>query len=332
MKEKIPMNIMKPIEGLHHITAVARDPQKNLDFYRSVLGQRLVKRTVNFDDPGTYHFYFADAAGTPGSVLTFFPWTGIQRGARGNGAANALAYNIPAGSLAFWQEHLTRSGVKTAAVEQRFGQEVMAFDDPDGLQIELVAGSQPVSTQPWLEGPVDERHALQGFHSATLWLEQMEATAEVLTKQMGYTYNGQEGSRHRFTGGPDSLGSIIDIVQRPAANGAVFGGGSVHHIAFRVSDDPSQLDYQKALRAAGLGVTGVKDRSYFHSIYFREPGGVLFEIATNNPGFATDEPGEKLGEALKLPEWLEPQRGEIEGMLAPLSLKPVRRGLYEPQN
>jgi glyoxalase family protein len=326
------MNIMKPIEGLHHITAVARDAQKNVDFYRNILGQRLVKRTVNFDDPSTYHFYFADAAGTPGSVLTFFAWSGISSGARGNGASNALAYNVPENALEFWQEHLRQNGVQTLALEERFGAQVLGFDDPDGLRLELVGSPLPAETQSWNEGPVDPRFALQGFHSSTLWLEELDPTAALLTKEMGYTYTGQQGSRHRFTGGPATLGSVIDIIHRPAGDQAVFGAGSVHHIAFRVPDDPSQLDYRQALLTAGLGVTAVRDRSYFHSIYFREPGGVLFEIATNNPGFATDEPAEKLGEALKLPEWLEPQRFKIENALSPLSLKAVQKVEYEPQN
>ena len=326
------MKLMNPIEGLHHITAVARDAQRNVDFYRNILGQRLVKKTVNFDDPGTYHFYYADAAGTPGSVLTFFPWTGIPRAVRGNGAANALAYNIPHDSLGFWQENLKRNGVQTEPLEQRFGADVLAFDDPDGLRIELIGSSEQPAIEPWLEGPVDARFALQGFHSATLWLDRVEPSAELLTKQMGYTFSAQEGSRYRFTGGPAALGSTLDIVERPGGSQAVFGAGSVHHIAFRVPDDPSQLDYQLALRSAGLGVTEVRDRSYFHSIYFREPGGVLFEIATNTPGFATDEPKTALGEMLKLPAWLESKRPQIEDLLAPLSLKPVEKVAYEQQS
>jgi glyoxalase family protein len=311
------MNIMRPIEGLHHITAVARDPQRNVDFYRNILGQRLVKRTVNFDDPGTYHLYYADASGTPGSVLTFFPWSGVKRATRGNGTTNSIAYNVPEGSLGFWQEYFKQNGIQTSAMEQRFGVEVLPFDDPDGLRIELVGNKQQAETQHWIEGPVDARFALQGFHSTTLWLDQVEPTAELLTNQMGYSFSGQEGSRYRFSGGPGALGSILDIVLRPGESQAVFGAGSVHHIAFRVPDDQSQLDYQQALQSAGQSVTGVRDRSYFHSIYFREPGGVLFEIATNNPGFAIDEPAELLGETLKLPDWLEEQRPEIEKLLTP---------------
>lgn len=323
---------MNPIAGLHHITAVAQEAQRNLDFYRNTLGQRLVKKTVNFDDPGTYHFYFADAAGTPGTVLTFFPWQGMQRGVRGNGAANALAYRVPTGSLGFWQGHLRGQGVTTAEVEQRFGEQVLPFDDPDGMRIELVEGAPRAETVHWEGGPVDRRYALQGFRSTTLWLDQLKPTADLLTGTLGYTFTGQEGDRYRFTGTAGALGSIVDVVVRPGSSRSVFGAGSIHHIAFRVPDDSTQLEYQAALAASRVGVTEVRDRSYFHSIYFREPGGVLFEIATNTPGFAIDEPVEKLGEALKLPGWLEPRRKEIEAVLPALTYQPVEKAEYEHRN
>jgi glyoxalase family protein len=313
------------IKGLHHITAIASDPQRTLDFYRNVLGQRLIKRTVNFDDPGTYHFYFADAAGTPGSVLTFFPWQGTRRGTHGNREAGALAYQAPAGSFGFWQQQLKRNGVVTGPVEQRFGTQVLPFEDPDGLRIEFVEGAQWDSVTPWEDGPIDSRYALQGFHSTTLWLDQVAPTVNLLTGLMGYTLTGQEGSRYRFTGAEGAVGSVVDILHRPGGNRSVPGAGSVHHIAFRVPDDSAQLDYLGALQAANQGVTPVQDRSYFHSIYFREPGGVLFEIATSNPGFEIDEPREKLGEALKLPEWLEPQRPQIEAVLPALTFKPIQK-------
>lgn len=320
---------MNAIEGLHHITAVTRDAQGNLDFYRNILGQRLVKRTVNFDAPDTYHFYFADAAGTPGSIMTFFAWPQTRRAVRGVGTTNALAYNIPQGSLGFWQEHLTRSGIPSGPVETRFGAEVLPFDDPDGLRIELVVSAEPAVTRHWAEGPLEARHALQGFHSATLWASRVEPTAALLTGQMGYTFQGQEGSRYRFASAAQN--GIIDILHQPGLRPAGFGAGSIHHIAFRVPDDQSQLAYQRSLSAAGLGVSEVRDRSYFHSIYYREPGGVLFEIATNNPGFAVDEDPARLGEGLKLPAWVEAQRPEIEKQLPPLSLKPVEKAAYAPQ-
>ena len=321
---------MEPIKGLHHVTAVTRDAQQNVDFYRNILGQRLVKKTVNFDAPEAYHLYFADEIGTPGSVLTFFAWPNMKRGMRGNGETASVAYNVPAGSLGFWQDHLKRNGIPTLPVEQRFGEEVLAFDDPDGMQVELVAAGAADEIHFWEAGPIPQVHALSGFHSVTLWLNEIEPTADLLINQMGYTFAERAGNRHRFTGGPGSLARSIDILHRPVQPEdkpyeASFGTGSIRHIAFRVPSDDVQLQYQAALRAAGYDVTPVRDRNYFHSIYFREPGGVLFEIATDTPGFAIDEPVESLGEALKLPEWFEPNRVLIERDLPPLELRPVSR-------
>jgi glyoxalase family protein len=315
---------MEPIKGLHHVTAVTRNAQGNVDFYRNVLGQRLVKRTVNFDAPDTYHLYFADASGTPGSVITFFAWGNVPRGIRGNGETAATAYNVPASSLGFWSDYLMKNGVPVQPIEKRFGVDVLPFDDPDGMRIELVASDETPQTEFWEDGPNSQLHALSGFHSVTLWMDRVEPTVEVLS-QMGYTAAGQERNRHRFIGGPGALGGIVDILHRPGQAPASFGAGSVHHIAFRVPGDEPQLEYQAALTQAGLGVTPVMDRSYFHSIYFREPGGVLFEIATNPPGFAIDESQDALGEALKLPEWLEPDRPAIERSIAPLSLKLIEK-------
>jgi glyoxalase family protein len=316
---------MDPIIGLHHVTAVARDPQRNVDFYRNVLGQRLVKRTVNFDSPDTYHFYFADETGSPGSVLTFFAWPNMRRGVPGNGETHAVAYNVSAGSLSFWQEHLTKNGVEVAEMEKRFGQNVLLFKDPDGMHLELVEVDSPPKVQHWTEGPIPEPYALRGFHSVTLWLDEVEPTADLLTRQMGYQAAGTEANRHRFIGDVKSRGHIVDILHRPGGMQAGFGAGSIHHIAFRVPDDPSQLKYQAALSDAGFRVTEVMDRNYFHSIYFREQGGVLFEIATDTPGFLIDESKETLGESLKLPEWFEPSRAQIESSLPLVDLKPVQK-------
>ncbi len=249
----------------------------------------------------------------------------MKRGVPGNGAANALAYHVPAGSLAFWADHLRSYGVAVGAAEQRFGEKLLPFDDPDGMRIELVESAPRADITHWEEGPIDRRYALRGFHSTTLWLGQLKPTADLLTGLMGYALTGQEGNRYRFTGAAGALGSIVDIVIRPGESRSLFGSGSIHHIAFRVPDDSTQWDYQAALRTAGLGVTDVRDRNYFRSIYFREPGGVLVEIATNSPGFAIDEPFEKLGEALKLPEWLEPQRAEIEAILPALAYTPFEK-------
>ena len=314
---------MEPIKGLHHVTAVARDPQRNIDFYRNVLGQRLVKRTVNFDSPDTYHFYFGDDAGSPGSILTFFAWPTMRRGVHGNGETNAVAYNVPAGSFGFWHEHLKQNGVTTRPVEKRFGEDVLPFDDPDGMRVELVESASAAPVRFWEAGPIPPACALKGFHSITLWLDEVEPTAELLTRQMGYATAGREGNRSRFVGDSNLSGHIVDIVHRPGKVPASFGSGSIHHIAFRVPTDEKQLQYQNSIREAGFRVTEVMDRNYFHSIYFRELGGVLFEIATDTPGFAIDEPAQALGETLKLPEWYEPSRTAIEQSLPPVTLRPL---------
>jgi len=312
---------MDPIKGLHHVTAVAGDPQQNIDFYRNVLGQRLVKRTVNFDSPDTYHFYFGDETGSPGGILTFFAWPGMRRGVRGNGETNAVAYNIPAGSLEFWQAHLHQHGISVDSVERRFGDKVLPFLDPDGMHVELVESAAAAPVRYWQEGPIPRSRAVLGFHSVTLWVDRVESTADLLTRHMGYAALGQEGQRYRFVGDPGASGNVVDLVHRPGESRAAFGVGSIHHIAFRVPQDEQQLEYQQAIRQAGFRVTDVMDRNYFHSIYFREHAGVLFEIATDTPGFAIDEPVESLGETLKLPEWYEPDRSAIEQSLLPITLK-----------
>jgi glyoxalase family protein len=249
----------------------------------------------------------------------------MRRGTPGNRETRAIAYNIPAGSLSFWQEHLSKAGVEVGPVEQRFGQAVLPFQDPDGMQLELVEVSSPPSVQHWAEGPIPEPYALRGFHSVTLWLDDVTPTAELLTQQMGYQAAGHAENRQRFTGDTTTLGHIVDIIHRPGQPEADFGAGSIHHIAFRVPDDQTQVEYQSALGAAGFRVTEVMDRNYFYSIYFREHGGVLFELATNPPGFLIDEPQNSLGEHLKLPEWFEPRRAQIESSLAPIELKPVQK-------
>jgi glyoxalase family protein len=316
---------MDAIKGLHHVTAIASDPQRNVDFYRNVLGQRLVKKTVNFDAPDTYHFYFADEIGHPGSVLTFFAWPKMRRGVRGNAETNSVAYNVPSGSLTFWQEHLRRNGIVSKPLEKRFSQNVLAFSDPDGMGVELIEIANLPKIDFWQAGPIPQEYALHGFHSVTLWLDNVEPTAELLTAQMSYQVEGQEENRTRFVADENALGHTIDLVARPGKPQAGFGVGSIHHIAFRVPNDEQQLEYQSLLRSAGFGVTQVMDRSYFHSIYFRERGGVLFELATDLPGFAIDEPVTALGEALKLPEWFEPSRSEIEQSLAALELKSIEK-------
>ncbi len=306
---------MNAIQGLHHITAMAGDPQKNVDFYQRVLGQRLVKTTVNFDDPGTYHLYYGDKTGTPGTIMTFFPWPHIVQGQPGVGETGAVAYTIPRNALAYWTERLQQLGYAPEPGGNRFGESVILFKDPDNMNLELIASEAPAQMLHWEDGPVPADKALQGFHSVTLWLANVDATAKLLTEHMGYTAVGKEDTRHRFKAAGDSAGLYIDLLETPNLSRGKFGAGSVHHIAFRTRDDAEQAEYLDALRKAGEQVTPVKDRQYFHSIYFRSPGGVLFEVATDAPGFAYDEPIETLGQSLKLPAWLEVRRQDIEAAL-----------------
>ncbi|PKN83708.1 MAG: ring-cleaving dioxygenase [Chloroflexi bacterium HGW-Chloroflexi-8] len=307
--------------GLHHITAAAKDPQTNLDFYQQILGQRLTKTTVNFDDPGTYHFYYGDYTGTPGTALTFFPWAHINAGQPGNREAAAFSYSIPHNSLSFWAARLKQFGYNPSREDIRFGDAVLPFQDPDGLHLELItlpSQSAHISIIPTLHSNIPEEHQLRGFNSVTLWLDEVEPTARVLTEVLGLTFIGQEGHRYRYSTQSDELGQIIDIVHRPNAHSARFGAGSIHHIAFRAQTDQQQLDFRSAVQHIGIPATEVIDRQYFHSVYFRTPGGVLFEIATDLPGFATDEPLDALGQTLKLPVWFESRRAMIEQNLAPI--------------
>jgi glyoxalase family protein len=323
--------MMKPVQGLHHITAVAGDPQSNVEFYHQVLGQRLVKKTVNFDDPGTYHFYYGDEVGTPGTIMTYFPWQQMSRGRRGSGETAAVAYSIRPESVGFWQARLRKMGISLGPVDNRFGAEVLTFTDPDGMWLELIVSDEPATLRHWQEGPIPQQHALGGFHGVTLWLDEVEATAALLVDQLGYQFAGQKGNRYRYKGASNSeagsiggdIGKYIDILHRPNQPQGQFGAGSIHHIAFRTVDDAEQQAYLQKLRQAGVRVTPVQDRQYFHSIYFRSPGGVLFEIATDAPGFPYDEPIPELGTHLKLPPWLEKHRPKIEEILPPIELKPV---------
>lgn len=285
--------------GLHHVTAICGDPQRNVDFYAGLLGLHLVKLTVNFDDPGTYHLYYGDAAGTPGTILTFFPWAGASRGRHGVGQTTAIAYGVPANQLAFWQARIPGAQPLPA----RFGQPGIAFTDPDGMPLEIIA----------LEAEADSP-AIARFHSVTLSEAGHAGTARLLTASMGLTAAGEEGNRFRYAAPECS----VDILCQPDARRGSMGAGTVHHIAWRAADDATQRDWRATLSADGYDVTPVLDRQYFHSIYFREPGGVLFEIATDPPGFGIDEPAGQLGQSLKLPAWLEPERARIEAILPKL--------------
>jgi glyoxalase family protein len=301
------------ISGIHHITAIASDPQRTLDFYTQVIGLRLVKLTVNFDDPGTYHFYFGDDVGSPGTILTFFPWPHVPRGEIGAGQVTAIAFEVPAQSLEFWSKRLRDRAVDIGAVEERCDEEVVRFRDPDGLWLELVGVSRAASRPVPDRGVIPPEHALRGFHSATL-LERDATATERLVEFLGFTRIGEAGNRIRYqASGRDA--SIIDLVREPKAPQGGLGAGIVHHMAFRTPTDEQQERWRRELMPRVRGVTPVIDRMYFHSIYFREPGGVLFEIATDPPGFAIDEPVDHLGERLMLPPRLEGLRADLERRL-----------------
>jgi glyoxalase family protein len=308
------------INGLHHVTAIAGDPQRNLDFYSGVLGLRLAKRTINFDDPGTYHFYFGDSVGSPGTILTFFPWAGIRRGTRGTGEVTATAYSVPTGSLDYWVERLREHQVTAERAGARFGEEVLRLADPDGMQVELIESAAPSAAKRWVDNPVPAEYALQGFHGVTPTLDETERTELLLTEVFGYEKIGAEGDRTRYAATGDALdGRYVDLVHAEGRYGRQ-GAGSVHHIAFRAADDAEQKQWRELLVKLGFHVSEVRDRTYFNSIYFREPGGVLFEIATDGPGFTWDEPEADLGTGLKLPGWLEPRRKDVEDILPKIVL------------
>jgi glyoxalase family protein len=306
------------VNGLHHVTAIAGSAQGNVNFYAGALGLRLVKRTVNFDDPLTYHLYYGTEIGAPGTILTFFAWPNAYRGRIGAGQVNATALSVPKGSLGWWQERFKSLWVTYDQPQKRFGDEVLPFRDGDGLPLELVAVDD--DRPPWKESRVPPDVAIRGVHSVTAHEEGYEKSAQLLTETMGFKAIGQEGNRFRYQAGPS--GGIFDLLCVPDSSHARGGSGAVHHIAWRVATEADQLAWRKTLVSAGMNVSPVLDRQYFHSIYFREPGGVLLEIATDTPGFTADEPKESLGTALKLPPWLEGGREQIAAGLEPLSPPP----------
>ncbi len=315
------------ISGIHHVTAIAGDPQQNVDFYAGVLGLRLVKLTVNFDDPGTYHLYYGDGLGSPGTIMTFFPWPGAPRGIVGLGQVGVTAFSIPTGALDFWRQRLESHGITVQGTDVRFDEQVLVFDDPDGLPLELVGGGEDVRPG-WERGPVPAEHAIGGFHSVALAergpREASERTTSLLTQSMNVRLVAEQADRLRYAMGDGRPGAIVDVLLTAAPRGQN-AAGTVHHVAWRTPDDTHQTAWRERIAEAGVDVTPVRDRQYFRSIYFREPGGVLFEIATDPPGFATDESPEYLGERLMLPPWLESKRGVIERSLPPLRLPQVTR-------
>lgn len=308
------------ILGIHHITAIAGDPQTNLDFYAGVLGLRLVKITVNFDDPGTYHLYYGDGAGHPGTILTFFPWPGARRGRHGYSQVTATAFAVPGGALPYWTDRLREHGVPLRASFERFGEQVLSFADPDGLSIELISAEATNPERTWLGAPVPAEYAIRGFHSATLTEEGYQKTADLLTETMGFQLLSEHGNRFRYAAGSGEAGTRIDVLCAPEEPPGRVAVGTVHHIAFRTPDDEQQREWLTQLAGLGYNTSPVMDRQYFHSVYFREPGNILFEIATDPPGFAIDETPEALGSKLKLPPWLESSRADIEAILPPLRL------------
>jgi glyoxalase family protein len=303
---------MTPMPGLHHVTAISGPPQDNLDFYTRVLGQRLVKRTVNFDDPGTYHLYYGDEVGSPGTILTFFPFVDAGPGRAGPGMASAVAYRVAPGRLDAVMERFAEAAIDCEAPSERFGERMIALEDPDRLRIELVEAAAP-------ESEAD----IGAFHSVTLWLAKPEKTARILTDVFGMVEAGHAAGpteeRWRFRA-PDGKTAAVDLVRSDAPSIGRQGAGTIHHVAFRARTNEEQLLWREAVASAGLHVTPVIDRQYFNAIYFREPGGVLFEIATDPPGFAVDEPAEELGRGLKLPPQYEAMRDRIERVLPPLRL------------
>ena len=306
------------IAGLHHITAIAGMAKQNLDFYTKVLGLRLLKKTVNFDDPGTYHFYFGDEKGTPGTILTFFPWEGVQKGRSGTGMATEIGYSVTAGSLSFWKNRFEQLNVTHQPVSEKFGEQFIRFEDPDGLVLNLIATNGD-ERKGWTSGDVAENAAIKGFHSITLSLRSVTATTNILTDVFGYKLLKKEGNLYRYVTAAIPTANIVDMVEDDQGIQGINAGGTNHHVAFRVKNEDSLMAFREKVIGAGLLITEKIDRNYFYSLYFREPGGVLFEIATDNPGFATDETVSELGTQLKLPVQYEKRRREIEAVLPSLS-------------
>lgn len=307
----------KRILGLHHITAIASDANKNLNFYTRVLGLRLVKKTVNFDDPGTYHFYFGNESGEAGTILTFFPWQGMGQGRNGAGMATHIGYAVPSGALDFWKDRLKAQQISFGEGEI-MGEKYISFQDPDGLELQFIEPSHEDKRKAWTTSDIEAEVALKGFHNTTLTLRNSEATARVLTDIFGYQLRQQDGNRLRFATDAVDAANLIDILEDPSATRGHNAAGTNHHIAFRVKNDKVLMEFREKILSAGMNITPKINRDYFYSLYFREPGGVLFEIATDNPGFTVDEPLEELGTKLMLPKQYEGSREEIEGLLPEL--------------
>ena len=306
---------MSEVSGIHHVTCIAGEPQGNLDFYAGVLGMRLVKKRVNQDDPGTYHLFYADAAGQPGSDLTFFPWPHLPPGRRGIGLTDEVCLAVPADSLPFWADRLARYGVEVGEAEVRFDERAMPFRDPDGLRLALIETDDDRGFTPWSKSTVPEAQQIRRIHTVRLWERDMADTVDFLTETFRFSLLGSEDGWQRYGAGDGGSSRIVEVRELPDQPRGSWGIGSVHHVAWRVDDEETQLAVRGRVATAGRRPTEVIDRFWFRSVYFREPGGVLFELATDGPGFTVDEDPAKLGESLILPPWLEPSRGDIEAAL-----------------
>lgn len=313
------------ILGIHHVTAIASDPQRNVDFYTGVLGLRLVKLTVNFDDPRSYHLYYGDEVGHPGTIMTFFAWLGVPKGRQGTGQVTVTSFSVPQASLDYWIERLSQQGISYQGLTSRFDESILSLQDPDGLALELVAHPQAHHRPAWKEGPVPVEHAIRGIHTVTLLEEGYERTARLLTETLGFRSLSEENNVFRCEVGEGGPGAYVDVRCAPGLRRGLVAAGTVHHVAWRTPNDEQQQAWRATLAGLDLNITPVMDRKYFHSIYFREPGGILFEIATDAPGFMVDEPVEQLGTHLELPPWLEQDRSELEQVLPSLSLPSDKR-------
>ena len=312
---------MNKILGLHHITAIADDAQRNYDFYTQALGFRLVKKTVNFDDPTTYHFYFGDEVGSPGTILTFFPWANISQGKNGAGMATEIGYSVPKESLNFWKNRFEKLNIRYDNSSVKFGEKQLSFQDPDGLRISLIESNHKDDRKGRETTEINADVAIKGFHTVTLTLNNKKATAAILTDVFGYKLIANEDNLYRYQTDAVDNAALIDILEMPLTPRGINAGGTNHHIAFRVKDEETLMAFREKIVERGLHITEKINRDYFFSLYFREPGGVLFEIATDNPGFATDESVENLGSSLQLPKQHESMRSHIEKTLPKLETK-----------
>jgi len=319
---------MQDILVLHHVTAIAGDPQRNVDFYAGILGLRLVKLTVNYDDPATYHLYYGDGQGHPGTIMTFFPWPGAANGRIGTGQLTVTSFAVPEKSLGYWKNRLTKHEIPVQETRSEFDENLLFFTDPDGLQLELIPTSHANPENAWNRGPVPADFAVHGFHHVTLSENGYERTASLLTDTLGFKRVQEQGARFRYAAGSGQAGqpgTMVDLICAPEGRPGRVAVGTAHHVAWRTSTNEQQAEWRQTVQNLQYNVTPIIDRTYFHSIYFREPGGVLFEIATDPPGFAVDEPADKIGESLVLPSWLESERSELERILPPIRL-PKRTG------